>query len=333
MSAGTHCFSGPCLDDVLHDVLRALLESGQHITASRGSNREITGVMLLLDNPLARLSRTETRGRLFSALGEFCWYLSGSDQLTAIEYYVSEYRKDAIDGVLPGAYGPRLVGGRDGNQLDRVISLLRERPTSRRAVIRLFDAVDVQADQRDVPCTCTLQYLNRGGELDAVTYMRSNDVYWGLPHDVFCFTMLQEYIARILGVELGSYKHVVGSLHIYEEREKGAHEFLNEGFQSTEHPMPSMPFTAPMRSLSLLLSAEGELREPSVDWLRVNRFESDMDPYWADLVRLLHSYRLFKDSGDDPGAAAMSLERVKEEMESDVYSPFIDRLIGRLRDE
>ena len=288
--------------------------------------------MLLLLDPLARLSRTETRGRLFSALGEFCWYMSGSDKLTAIEYYVKEYRKDAVDGVLPGAYGPRLVGGRDGNQLDRVISLLQERPTSRRAVIRLFDAVDAHADQRDVPCTCTLQYLNRGGKLDAVTYMRSNDVYWGLPHDVFCFTMLQEYIARILGVELGSYKHVVGSLHLYEEREKCAYEFLNEGYQSTEHPMPSMPITEPIQSLSRLLSAEEKLREPSVDWPRVRQFESDMDPYWGDLVRLLHSYRLSKDLKDDPGEATVSLERLKEKMESDVYSPFIDRLIGRLRD-
>jgi thymidylate synthase len=36
-----------------------------------------------------------------------------------------------------------------------------------------------------------------------VTTMRSNDAYLGLPHDVFCFTMLQEIIARSLGREIG----------------------------------------------------------------------------------------------------------------------------------
>jgi thymidylate synthase len=28
--------------------------------------------------------------------------------------------------------------------------------------------------------------------------LRSNDAYWGLPHDVFSFTMIQEMMARRL---------------------------------------------------------------------------------------------------------------------------------------
>ena len=47
--------------------------------------------------------------------------------------------------------------------------------------------------------------------------MRSNDVYLGLPHDVFSFTMIQEIVARLLGVEMGDYTHFAGSLHLYDE--------------------------------------------------------------------------------------------------------------------
>ena len=65
------------------------------------------------------------------------------------------------------------------------------------------------------PCTCTLQFLARGVKLDLIVYMRSNDVIKGLPHDIFCFTMLQEIAARRLSLEPGIYKHCVGSLHLY----------------------------------------------------------------------------------------------------------------------
>ena len=64
-------------------------------------------------------------------------------------------------------------------------------------------------------------------------HMRSNDVFRGLPHDLFCFTMLQELIARSVGVELGSYHHMVGSLHMYEEDAKQLEEFIAEGWQAT----------------------------------------------------------------------------------------------------
>ena len=63
-----------------------------------------------------------------------------------------------------------------------------------------------------------------------VHYMRLNDALVGLPHDVFCFTMLQEIVARSLSVELGGYKHAVGSLHLYKTHVDAAHQFLEEGW-------------------------------------------------------------------------------------------------------
>lgn len=37
--------------------------------------------------------------------------------------------------------------------------------------------------------------------------MRSNDAYLGFPHDVFFFTMIQELVARSLGIRVGDYHH------------------------------------------------------------------------------------------------------------------------------
>jgi hypothetical protein len=62
------------LDDLLLKVYPKILRNGERVKASKGWNRELSGVILELTNPLARLSRTETKGTVFSCLGETLWY-------------------------------------------------------------------------------------------------------------------------------------------------------------------------------------------------------------------------------------------------------------------
>src|SRR5690606_23406544 len=148
-------------------------------------------------------------------LGELAWYLAGSNSLEFIEYYIPAYEKSSDDKkTIHGAYGPRLVGKGEKDQLKNVIKILKKKPSSRQAVIQLFDAADILEDHLDIPCTCTLQFLIRGGKLHMFTSMRSNDVFLGLPHDIFAFTIIQEIMARSLGCDLGDYKHFVCSLHL-----------------------------------------------------------------------------------------------------------------------
>lgn len=63
----------------------------------------------------------------------------------------------------------------------------------------------------------SMQFLIREGKLNLIVCMRSNDIYLGFPYDIFNFSMFQEYIAGKLGVKLGEYIHVVGSLHYYKK--------------------------------------------------------------------------------------------------------------------
>ncbi len=135
-------FAAATLDDVMRRVIEELLSHGEPIQSSKGPNRELTGVLLELTNPRSRLSRTETRGKPFSCLGELCWYLEKSDDVDFISYYLSRYRDLAEGSSLWGAYGPRLFGG-DIDQVANVIDLLRRKPGSRQAVIQLFNASDI----------------------------------------------------------------------------------------------------------------------------------------------------------------------------------------------
>jgi thymidylate synthase len=118
------------LDDLLRKVYRLLLRSPYRVRSSKGRNREVPGVLLELKTPTARLSRTETRGTVFSCLGETLWYLSGSDQLESIAWYMPLYRKSSDDKrTIYGAYGPRLRLMRGKvDQLTAIIKLLKKKP-------------------------------------------------------------------------------------------------------------------------------------------------------------------------------------------------------------
>lgn len=311
-------FSEDTLDDAMRVAIKAILNHGRSINPSKGPAKELIGAAIEVTNPRARLSRTETRGRLFSGLGELCWYLAGSNDLEFIKYYIQLYEKFAENGKLFGAYGPRLFQWSGLNQFKSVADALQSKDT-RQAVIQLFDRNDIIEEHKDVPCTCTFQFILRDNHLHLVTYMRSNDAYLGLPHDVFCFTMLQEIMAAQLSVQLGSYKHLVGSFHLYEDNLAAAEQFLEEGWQSTIGvAMPPMPLGDPIPSITALLTAERSLRVSEVvDQHLLN----SMDPYWADLVRLLDVFGCKKhDHWTRIGA-------LRDQMASDVYRVFIDRMI------
>jgi thymidylate synthase len=101
-----------------------------------------------------------------------------------------------------------------------VLEELKNDPDSRRAVMHINQPPDlgraVGAGSKDVPCTMSLQLLIRDRKLHMHVLMRSNDVVWGMPYDVFSFTCLQEaflYLLQEQGVPvdgLGCYHHTAG---------------------------------------------------------------------------------------------------------------------------
>ncbi len=313
--------SAPTLDDLIHDVFEAMLCSTNRIDPTSDPCREEIGVILELTNPRARLSRSESRGKMFSALGEFLWYLSYSDDLDFISYYIDYYKELYPDGgPVTGAYGPRLKSLDGQDQISNVLKVL-SRQDSRRAVIQIFAAADIAVHQRDTPCTCTLQFFRRDERLHLMAHMRSNDVFWGVPHDIFSFTMFQELLARKLELEVGFYKHAVGSLHLYDRNRDAAQSYLDEGFQPTVAVMPKMPDGDPFPELDKLIILESKIRAGGT----VNLDESELDPYWLDLARLIQLYSC-NDSRDQ-------FNQIWKSMSSKAFDPYIERLADRRLDQ
>lgn len=301
------------IDDVLMNLYPELIKIDAHNEGTRGNIYEILGALIKIENPRARISRSENRGKPFSALGELLWYLSGSDRIEFIGGYIGAYHNEVEpDGRLHGAYGPRINNMRDKiNQLENIISLLEDRPTSKRAVIQIFNAEDLTGNYKEIPCTTTMQFFIRDKKLHLSTTMRSNDAYLGLPHDVFCFTMIQELIARRLGYELGHYYHYAGSMHFYDKHKTAMQSYIDEGWQRHEI-MPRMPDGNPFPKIETLLRAEEKVRNKE----KVCANDVMGDDYWADILRLVQA---FWASGNET-----ILDEISKEFKHDAFRNYLD---------
>lgn len=266
------------------------------------------------------MSRAESRSTLFSALGELLWYLSASNSGDFIDYYIPGYKRKyaEVDGRIHGGYGPRLFDDNGVNQISAIIDRLKNKRDTRRAVIQLFRSTDISSEYRDIPCTCTLQFLVRRNILHLVVHMRSNDAFLGLPYDIFCFTMLQELVAKSIRAKLGTYNHFVGSLHLYDEHTEKAESYLTEGWQSTV-PMPPMPDGDPWPAIEAILQVEQALRNSS------EPPDLDLDPYWQDLIRLLGIIAAAKSN------SLSAVRAISKKMHFDVYATYVERRSRRLK--
>ncbi|WP_347988075.1 thymidylate synthase [Methylomonas sp. AM2-LC] len=320
-------FEADTLDDLLTDVFKQLLDNRKIINASRGNFTEIFGAMLVLNNPRARLSRSESKGKIFTALGELFWYLSKKNNLEFMEYYLpGRYTKESDDGVsVRSGYGERLFGHNGNNQIQNIITLLRKKPTTRQAVIQLFDASDLSINFKSIPCTCTLQFIIRDNKLNLMANMRSNDAFIGLPHDVFTFTMLQEIIARSIGIDIGIYKHSVCSLHLYEDNHEKAKTYLSEGWQSPI-AMDPMPIEDPWEAIKVVRNIEEQVRTN----MEIDLSSIKLSPFWVDICRLLVVFQKWKASQNHKADMFTACQEIKTQVSSKVYHMFIDAKLDSL---
>jgi thymidylate synthase len=319
-------------EDTLDDILQVLFEhflkkERVYISTSKGKiASEEFGVLIELTNPRARLSRSEIKGTIFSCLGELCWYLSGSKSLEHMMYYIPRYSDSSDDGeTVHGAYGPRLLNMHGKyNQLENVIKLIQRKATSRRAVIQLLDASDIDEsrDFKDIPCTTTIQLLVRNKKLEMMVHMRSNDIYLGLSHDIFCFTMIQEIIANRLNIEVGSYKHSVGSLHLYERDIQRVKDCVGEGWHSTKY-MAAMPKESTTNMVNAFLSYEETIR---LYGHYDQNIEDNMPPYWKDLMLMSRAFSIFKRD-----ESIKELDVIKTQLIDKNYEIYIEKLVHKLK--
>jgi thymidylate synthase len=218
--------------------------------------------------------------------------------------YAPFWTRISDDGVsCNSAYGARIFApaphvGIERSQWEWVREELRRDPDSRRAYVHIRTAHDSFNARLDVPCTIGLQFMIRDGRLHMWTAMRSQDMILGLGNDVPAFTMFHELLALELGVQVGTYHHSVGSMHIY-ERDASRAEAIVENAEAAcglITRMPRMPCAPPIDSilqLERMMRSGGDLEaREQVHGIgtAIKQARIEVEPYWADIVALLGAF-------------------------------------------
>lgn len=124
-------------------------------------------------------------------LAEAVWILSGSDSVAEIAPYNKHIAQFSDDGkVFAGAYGPKIA-----EQIPYVVSTLMHDINTRQACMTIWR--QNPPPSKDIPCTVAMDFKVRNGKLNCHVFMRSSDVWLGLPYDVFTFSMVAHYVAAM----------------------------------------------------------------------------------------------------------------------------------------
>ena len=185
---------------------------------------EIMNAIVVIEDPTKNVMNNKVRKlSMRYAIGELLWYMSGNNNLSEIKKYTSNWDRMSDDGkTVNSNYGWCIKNKFDFNQWEYVKDLLRKDKNTRQAIIHIKEPSNKKSN--DVNCTICLPFFIREEKLYLTTFMRSNDLWLGFPYDVFQFTCMQVLMSMELGIELGSYTHIAGSLHIYERDFKKALE-------------------------------------------------------------------------------------------------------------
>lgn len=178
---------------------------------------------------------------------ETAWQIMGTQDPTWIVEKAPKLWSNFVeDGKLKTAYGYRWRHHFGRDQLSLAIHALNRDPSNRQIWVQAWDpAVDGlgEPDQpKNIPCPIGFSLSVVGEELHMSLFIRSSDVFVGLPYDVMGYAMTLDAIAATMELKPGTMHVTLAHPHIY-----GAHyEYVEQCLkdrtryaEDIEQPLPN----------------------------------------------------------------------------------------------
>jgi len=187
------------------------------------NTKALFNVGFTMSNPMDNnINDTERKFNIDYAEAEWAWYMSTDRNINKLGEIYGKIppiwkRMADNDGNVNSNYGYQWERN---HQLDKVVAILKENPSTRRAAISIYDGKEINDYSRDTPCTYAVQFTILNNKLNMSVYMRSNDLWYGFCIDQYCFSMLQQHVSEMLSIEVGSYYHHAHNLHLYNDKIK-----------------------------------------------------------------------------------------------------------------
>jgi thymidylate synthase len=207
-------------DGLLSDLLRrGVIETnartGARVKVLRG------GASFALDLSDGTLPVCGTR-RLHprTAAAEVAWFLKGDQDVTWLKQYAPIWDKFVEDDgfTIEAAYGHRWRRHFGRDQLIDALLALNKDPSDRRVLVSAWDPAKdgLGRPSKNVPCPTHFTLSILAGELHSSLFLRSSDVFVGLPYDVMGHALLMDALAQELRVKTGVMQVTLAHAHLYE---------------------------------------------------------------------------------------------------------------------
>lgn len=154
------------------------------------------------------------------AAAETAWQLLGTqDPAFILKYAPKMWSKFVEDGLLKAAYGYRWSEHFGRDQIKEALTALQEEPTNRQIFVSAWDPAEDglgRKGPKNIPCPVGFSLSRTSDKLNCSVFLRSSDVFVGLPYDVMNYALLTDVFASTLGVKPGFLHVTLAHPHIYE---------------------------------------------------------------------------------------------------------------------
>ncbi|PYL93050.1 MAG: thymidylate synthase [Verrucomicrobia bacterium] len=217
-----------------HDLLRLVLEEGVARSDRTGTGTlSIFGGQARFDLRERFPLLTTKKLHLKSIIYELLWFLRGETNVRYLnEHGVTIWDKWADEsGNLGRVYGAQWRDWRGANgirvdQIDKIISEIRENPSSRRLIVSAWNPAEID-EMALPPCHVLFQFYVNDSELSCQLYQRSADLFLGVPFNIASYSLLTMMMAQVCDLAPGDFVHTFGDLHLYQNHLEQAREQLS----------------------------------------------------------------------------------------------------------
>jgi len=204
------------------DLLEHILANGTYKEDRTGTGTySVFGYQMRMDLQDGFPLLTTKKLHLKSIIHELLWFIKGDTNIKYLnDNQVSIWDEWADEnGDLGLIYGHqwRKWGCRDGREIDQlqnVISEIKNNPHSRRLLVSAWNVGELDK-MRLAPCHVLFQFYVSGGELSCQLYQRSADAFLGVPFNIASYALLTMMIAQATGLKAKDFVHTFGDLHLY----------------------------------------------------------------------------------------------------------------------
>lgn len=228
------------VNQAYESLLRNVLKNGNHKT-DRTSVGTISlfGPQIEFDLqesfPLLTTKKVWFKG----VVHELLWMLSGSTNIKYLTDNNVHIWDDWADdeGNLGPVYGRqwRNFNGQNIDQISDVVSQIVNNPDSRRHIVCAWNPAEVSL-MKLPPCHAFYQFYVNDKYLSSKLYIRSNDLFLGLPFNLASYAVLTYMIGHVCNLSPDRIIITIGDAHIY----KNHIDQVNEQLSRTPYDFPKL---------------------------------------------------------------------------------------------